>query len=393
MRKLLFIVLGISLIACGDKEKSNSFESEDKRITEAIQNQQIPITIPNTDVPATPYTYEAVVEGIQIPWGFTFLPDESILITEKSGKLIHFKDGEKVSISNVPEVYDQGQGGLLDIVLDPDYQNNGWIYFSLATSQGDGNGGNTTIIRAQLEGSQLTNIQQLYKAGPNTTSGIHFGSRIAFDNDGLLYFTVGDRGNREVNPQNIDIDNGKVYRIHPDGSIPSDNPFFGDEDAKKAIFSYGHRNPQGIIFHPITKEIWAHEHGPKGGDEINVIKAGANYGWPILTFGDNYDGTTITEETSRPDMESPIYYWQPSIAPSGFTFVTSDKYPKLKGNLLVGSLKFQYLEHLILDNYKVTKREKLLAGIGRLRDVRQGPDGFLYAAVEGKGIIRILPKN
>lgn len=393
MRKLLFIVLGISLIACVDKEKSNSFESDDNRITEAIPNQQTPITIQNTEDPATPYTYEAVVEGIQIPWGFTFLPDESILITEKSGKLIHFKDGEKVSILNVPEVYDQGQGGLLDIVLDPDYQNNGWIYFSLATSQGDGNGGNTSIIRAQLEGNQLINIQQLYKAGPNTTSGIHFGSRIAFDNDGLLYFTVGDRGNREVNPQNIDIDNGKVYRIHPDGSIPSDNPFFGDQDAKKAIFSYGHRNPQGIIFHPITKEIWAHEHGPKGGDEINVIKAGANYGWPILTFGDNYDGTTITEETSRPDMESPIYYWQPSIAPSGFTFVTSDKYPKLKGNLLVGSLKFQYLEHLILDNYKVTKREKLLAGIGRLRDVRQGPDGFLYAAVEGKGIIRILPKH
>jgi len=245
-------------------------------------------------------------------------------------------------------------------------------------------------MRAQLSENQLTNKEVLYKASPNTTKGQHFGSRIAFDKEGYLYFSAGERGERDINPQDITRDNGKIYRFNDDGSIPNDNPFVGQNNAKTAIYSYGHRNPQGLILHPETGEIWEHEHGPMGGDEINIIKKGANYGWPVVTYGKNYNGTSITSETSKPGIEEPVYYWVPSIAPSGMAFITSDKYPNLKGNLLVGSLKFQYLELDILEGEKVVKREKLFEDLGRFRDVRQAPDGYIYAAVEGKGIIKLI---
>jgi quinoprotein glucose dehydrogenase len=340
--------------------------------------------------PATTFDYEIVVGDMQIPWGMVFLPDGSMLITEKSGELIHFKDDQKQLITGVPEVYQQGQGGLLDIALHPKYGQNGWIYLSYASSEGEGEGGHTALMRAKLSGNRLTDQKVLYKATPNTTKGQHFGSRIAFDEAGYLYFSIGDRGEKDINPQDITRDGGIIYRLNDDGSIPSDNPFVGKPNAKEAIYSYGHRNPQGMILHPETGEVWIHEHGPMGGDEINVIKKGANYGWPVVTHGIDYSGLPISDESSRPGMEDPIYFWVPSIAPSGMVYVTSDKYPHLKGNLLVGSLKFQYLEHLVLDGKKVIKREKLLKDIGRLRDVKQGPDGFIYAGVEGKGIVRLI---
>ncbi|MGB5819711.1 MAG: PQQ-dependent sugar dehydrogenase [Saonia sp.] len=333
------------------------------------------------------------VDQLQIPWGMAFLPDGSLLITEKSGEIIHFKDGKKVDIGNVPEVYVRGQGGLLDIELHPDYATNGWLYISYASSEGEEKGGHTAIMRAQLRNNELTNKELLYKASPNTTKGQHFGSRIEFDHEGYLYFSIGERGAREVNPQDITRDGGKIYRLHDDGRIPSDNPFVNESGAKTAIYSYGHRNPQGLIKHPETGRLWDHEHGPRGGDEINIIAKGANYGWPVITYGINYSGTTITDKTEMPGMEQPIYYWVPSIAPSGMAFVTSDKYPEWKGSLLVGSLVFQYLERLELKDNKVTYREKLLADVGRVRDVKQGPDGFIYVAVEGKGIYKLVPKK
>ena len=248
-------------------------------------------------------------------------------------------------------------------------------------------------MRAKLSGNQLTNQEVLYKASPNSTKGQHFGSRIVFDKDGHVFFTAGERGERDINPQDITRDNGKVYRLNLDGSIPQDNPFVGVKDAKEAIWSYGHRNPQGMIYNENTNEIWVHEHGPRGGDEINVIKKGANYGWPVITYGINYSGTPITDETQKQGMEQPLYYWVPSIAPSGFALVTGDSYPDLKGNLLVGSLKFVYLEALYLNsNNEVVKREKLLDGIGRVRNVVQGPDGMIYAGVEGVGIVKLIKK-
>lgn len=339
------------------------------------------------------YNTKLIVPDLSNPWGMVFLPDESILITEKSGELIHFKNNKKQIISGVPEVYTRGQGGLLDIQIHPDYKNNGWIYFSYASAEGQGDGGNTAIMRAKLENNTLTSKQLLYKAEPNTRRSYHFGSRIAFDNDGYLYFSVGERGDRDQNPQDITRDCGKIYRLYDDGRIPEDNPFVNSTNAKKAIYSYGHRNPQGLIKNPLTGEIWSHEHGPQGGDEINIIGKGKNYGWPIISYGVNYGGYPLTDITHKKGMEQPVFYWTPSIAPSGFAFVTSTKYPEWKNNLLVGALKFRYLERLVLENNKVVKREKLFENLGRFRNVVQAPDGYIYIAVEGKGIYKIIPSK
>ena len=339
------------------------------------------------------YTVETIIDDMQIPWGMAFLPDGGMLITEKKGELIHFKDGVRTNITGLPEITVQGQGGFMDVVLHPEYENNGWLYLSYASPEGEGRGANTAIARAKLSGSALSDLQVLYKASPNTTRGQHFGSRIAFDNEGYLYFSIGDRGDLNTNPQDITRDGGKVYRINDDGSIPSDNPFVDTPNAKTAIYSYGHRNPQGMIKHPTTGEIWVHEHGPRGGDEINVVRKGANYGWPAITYGINYSGTEITKERSRPDMEQPLYYWLPSIAPSGFAYVSGSVYPEWEGEILVGSLKFAYLEKLTLKNNKVVKREKLINGLGRVRDVRISPDGHIYASLEGTGIVKLVPKK
>ena len=337
------------------------------------------------------YTLENVVSDIQIPWGMTWLPDESMLVTEKSGILYHIKKGVKIEVKNVPKVYNRGQGGLLDIALHPDYAKNGWIYITYASNEGDGDGGNTKLIRAKLEEDRLTQIESLYKAIPNTTKGQHFGSRIIFDNEGFLYFSIGERGAHFENPQDIKRDGGKIYRLNEDGSIPKDNPFVGQEGAKKALFTFGNRNPQGMAKNPDTGQIWIHEHGPKGGDEINILKKGANYGWPLVTYGIDYDGKTISTETEKPGIENPIYYWLPSIAPSGMVFVSSPLYPDWKGHLLVGSLKFQYLELVKLRGNEVIERQKIATDIGRVRNVAQGPDGYIYIAVEGKGIFKINP--
>jgi glucose/arabinose dehydrogenase len=370
--KLLFIISFMSLLACAQKNKS-------KVVAETLTSIN--------------YKTEVVVPDLNIPWGFVFLPDGTLLITEKSGELLHFKEGEKIIIEGLPEVYLRGQGGLLDIELHPDYNQNGWLYITHVSSEGEGDGGNTALIRAKLSGNKLKNVERLYKTGPNSKRGQHFGSRITFDNDGFLYFSVGDRGNRDLNPQDITRDCGKIYRLNADGSIPEDNPFVETPNAKTAIFSYGHRNPQGMVKHPETGKIWIHEHGPKGGDEINIIQKGKNFGWPIISYGINYSGTILTENTALPGMEQPLFYWVPSIAPSGMAFVTSDIYPDWKGNLLVGSLKFGYLERLVLKNDKVVTRYKLLEGMGRVRSVRQGPNGYIYAALEGVGIVKIIPNK
>ncbi|WP_299112767.1 PQQ-dependent sugar dehydrogenase [uncultured Winogradskyella sp.] len=336
--------------------------------------------------------YEIAVPNLDIPWAFTFLPDGSMLINEKAGQLIHFKNDKKIQISGLPEIYVRGQGGLMDITLHPNYKDNGWIYFSYASSKGEGSGGNTTIARAKLKDNTLINVEVLYKAEPNSRRGQHFGSRIVFDKDGYLFFTIGDRGDRDTNPQDLTRDCGKVYRLNTDGSIPDDNPFSNRSNVKKAIYSYGHRNPQGMALHPKTGNIWTHEHGPKGGDEINIIEAGKNYGWPVISYGVNYSGTKFTEITEKEGMEQPIHYWTPSIAPSGMAFINSDKYDNWNGNLLVGSLKFQYLDMCTLEGNKVIKEERLLNGLGRVRCVEQGPDGYIYVGIENLGIVKLIKK-
>ncbi|MCK7591798.1 PQQ-dependent sugar dehydrogenase [Subsaxibacter sp. CAU 1640] len=341
----------------------------------------------------TKHDYEVIVPDLNIPWGFVFLPDSSILINEKKGEMILFKDGKKTNIEGLPEVYNRGQGGLLDIALHPNYENNGWLYFTYASSEGEGSGGNTALMRAKLSGTKLIDKQLLYKATPNTTRGQHFGSRIVFDNEGYLYFTIGERGERDVNPQDITRDGGKIYRINDDGTIPNDNPFIDKPNAKKAVYTYGNRNPQGMALNPTTGEVWAHEHGPRGGDEINIVKKGANYGWPVISYGINYSGTKFTDKTAQEGMEQPLHYWDPSIAPSGMAFISSDKYPGWKGDLLVGSLKFEYLDKCVLKDGKVIKEERMLDGLGRVRTVNQGPDGYIYVGIENLGIVKLLQKK
>lgn len=335
-------------------------------------------------------TAEKIATGIDIPWGMTQLPTGELLISERSGSLYLLKtDGKKQSISGLPEVTRLGQGGLLDVIVHPKFQKNSWIYLSYASSEGEGEGANTAIIRAKLRDTTLTDIKLLYKASPNSKRGQHFGSRLVFDNAGYLYFSVGDRGNRSVNPQDITLDGGKIYRLFDDGKIPADNPFV--KSAKPAIFSYGHRNPQGMAKHPITGDIWIHEHGPRGGDEVNIIAKGKNYGWPVISYGINYNGTSFTEMTKKEGMEQPVYYWNPSIAPSGMAFVTGDKYPEWKGHLLVGSLKFNYLVLCKLVGNKIVSTEIVQKDIGRVRNVVQLADGFIYVATDNDAIYRLNP--
>lgn len=351
--------------------------------------------IPNSDTDQN-YTVETVVSDISVPWGMTWLPDGSMLVTERSGELLHYMGGElQQTIGGVPEVWANGQGGLLDIALHPNYEENGWIYITYSSMEGGGSGANTALMRARLndDRTSLTDQEVLYKAEPNTSRGQHFGSRIAFDDEGYLYFSIGDRGNRDVNPQDITRDAGKIYRLNDDGSIPEDNPFVGQPGAKEAIYSYGHRNPQGMDTHPETGEIWTHEHGPRGGDEVNLIKKGENYGWPIISYGINYSGTEFAEDTARAGMMQPEWYWDPSIAPSGMEFVTGDTYPEWKGHLLVGSLKFNYLVLCMMENNTITDEAILFEGIGRVRSIEQGPDGYIYVGTEGNGIVRIVPKQ
>ncbi|HEX6983088.1 MAG TPA: PQQ-dependent sugar dehydrogenase [Balneolaceae bacterium] len=343
------------------------------------------------------YTTETVVTGVPVPWGMAWLPDGAMLITNRGGELYLFSDGKLVEepIKGIPEVWDNGQGGLLDIELHPNYEQNGWIYITYSSPEGEGEGANTALMRAQLndDRTSLINQEVLYKAIPNTDRGQHFGSRIEFDDEGYVYFSIGDRGNRDENPQDITRDGGKIYRLNDDGSIPEDNPFVDKAGAKAAIFSYGHRNPQGMAMHPETGQIWIHEHGPRGGDEVNIIEKGKNYGWPVISFGINYNGTPFAEDTARAGMEQPEWYWDPSIAPSGMTFVTSERYPDWKGDLLVGSLKFRYLVLCEIEDNTVTADKILFEGIGRVRNVKQGPDGYIYVATEGNGIVRIVPKS
>ena len=327
----------------------------------------------------TNFKVTTLVEGLEHPWAMTFLPDNRILITERPGRLRLIEKGRlhPQAISGLPEIKADGQGGLLDVVLHPDYQNNGWIYFSFSAEGEDGIG--TEVARARLKGMKLTNVETLFRVEKKSEGGRHFGSRLVFDRENYLYISAGERGDRP-RAQDINDHAGSIIRLHDDGRIPKDNPFVGLRDAKPEIYSYGHRNPQGMTLHPETGEVWTHEHGPQGGDEINIIQSGKNYGWPVITYGVNYGwGTKIGEGHQKQGMEQPLYYWDPSIAPSGMAFYDGDKFPQWRDNLFVGSLKFRLLVRLELKNNKVIKEERLLDDkYGRIRDVRNGPDGYLY---------------
>ena len=320
-----------------------------------------------------------VVRGLEQPWSLAFLPDGRMLVTERAGRLRIVRDGrlDAAPVAGLPEIALHGQGGLLDVALHPRFAENGFVYLSYAARGNDGVG--TEVARGRLAGGRLENVQVIFRQHPKGNRGQHFGSRLVFDRAGYLYITLGDRGEME-RAQKPDDHAGSVIRLHDDGRVPKDNPFAGKPGWKPEKYTLGHRNQQGAALHPQSGALWTHEHGPQGGDEVNVIRAGANYGWPVITFGVNYGiGTRIGEGTAKPGMAQPIHVWVPSIAPSGMAFYTGDKFPKWRGDLFVGALKDQMLVRLRFDGEKVVREERLLKGaLGRIRDVRAGPDGFLY---------------
>lgn len=339
------------------------------------------------------FLVDTVVSGLAVPWGLEFLPNGDLLIAERSAKLFRFTNDELQEISGLPEIMVKGQGGLMDLELHPDYEENGWLYISYSGYADDNREeGCTNVMRARLNGNQLVDQEVIFNGTPDSNKGHHWGCKLEFDKDGYLFFGIGDRGSRDVNPQSLSNHSGKIHRIYDDGAIPEDNPFIDTPNAMRSIYSYGHRNPQGTCMDPETGEIWETEHGPRGGDELNLIKPGRNYGWPVISYGINYDGTTFTELTEKEGMEQPVTYWVPSIAPCGTTFVKGNRYENWKNNILVGSLRFMYVERVVMEDGQVTHQEKLLEGIGRVRNVEMSPDGYVYVAIENPGkILRLVP--
>lgn len=318
-----------------------------------------------------------VLDRLSSPWALAFLPYGGMLITEQGGRLVFAKDGVTEAVSGVPAVNSVGQGGLLDIALSPSFAADRTIYFTY--SQPGTGGAGTSLARAVLDGTSLREVRTIWSMERKTGAGQHFGSRIRFLSDGTILLTTGDRG-QSSRAQDLSDDAGKVHRIAPDGSVPRDNPFLGSRAARPSVYSYGHRNPQGLAIHPGTREPWITEHGPQGGDEVNIVRPGRNYGWPVVTFGRQYGtGAPIGEGTAKPGMEQPLIHWTPSIAPSGLEFYTGDAFPRWKGSLFSGNLAGRRLVRMTVSDTQVLSQEVLLEGtVGRIRDVRQGPDGFLY---------------
>jgi glucose/arabinose dehydrogenase len=340
--------------------------------------------------PAKGVELHTVVSGLDQPWGMDFLPNGEMLVTEKSGRLLRIDPatGEMTAIGGVPEVREVGQGGLLDVLVDPDFSSNHQVYLSYVIA---GEGGYTTrIARGELRGTALQAVQVLFTAQPYYDTGRHFGSRLLI-HDSFLYFSVGDRGKRH-GAQDLSTHNGKVMRLHPDGRIPADNPFVGREGARPEIWTYGHRNPQGMALHPRQNTIWVSEHGPQGGDELNRLRAGANYGWPVITYGEEYGGGKIGSGTSAPGMEQPIKYYVPSIATSGIDFYIQGPYADWHPSVLIGALRATHLNRVELEAGGVGEEHRLLAeGKLRFRDVQVAADGTVYALIGGDRLVQLLP--
>jgi aldose sugar dehydrogenase len=343
------------------------------------------------------FRVETIADGLDHPWAVAQLTDGRFLVTERGGRLllIDSPGARPREIAGVPDVVARGQGGLLDVVPHPDYDTNGWIY--LAFSKPVGGGAHTAIVRGRLEGDRLTKVENIFDppADQASGSGLHFGCRMAFDGRGHLFFSIGDRGG-PTNPENPAQDlsqiAGKIHRIHDDGRIPADNPFVGRKDAKPSIWAYGSRNAQGLVYDAASGRLWETEHGPRGGDELNIIRKGANYGWPLVSHGINYSGTTITDKKSAPGMEDPVVQWTPVIAASGLALYRGDQFPRWRGNLFAGGLASERVVRIELNGAAVTEQEVLLQGTGRIRDVRSFDDGFLYIVYDEPGkVVRLVP--
>lgn len=336
-----------------------------------------------------------IADGLEHPWSLAFLPDGRMLVTERPGRLRYLSANGKASepIAGVPEVFAQGQGGLFDVILDPDFAKNSTIYFSYAEPGPDDTNG-TAVARARLDGQALRDLKVIFRQQPKFASRHHFGSRLVFARDGTLFVTLGDRNSQRALAQDLSTHIGKVVRITKDGGIPDDNPYAGRKDQRPEIWSYGHRNLQGATLHPVTGRLWTHEHGPQGGDEINLPEPGRNYGWPVITYGREYGtGAAIGEGTAKAGMEQPLHYWVPSIGPSGMVFHSGRNYPAWKGQLFVGAMPAQQLVRLEIGaDGRVAGEERIAIG-QRVRDVREGPDGALYLVTDETDgqVLRVVP--
>ncbi len=342
------------------------------------------------------FKVETFVDGFDIPWGMAFLPNQNLIVSDKNGNLwqVDYNKKKKTQIVGVPNVRNKGQGGLLDVQVHPDFINNHYIYLGFTSYlKRRKNKTFTSIVRARLKNNSLIDQKIIYKADDIYYSGVtvHYGTRIVFDKEGYLYFSIGDRGRRDQ-AQLLDYPNGKIHRLHDDGSIPTNNPFIQEKNAIKSIWTYGNRNPQGLAIHPVSSTIFETEHGPKGGDELNILSSGNNYGWPEITYGKNYSGTTITKYTHKKGMEQPVIHWTPSIAVCGIDFYDGELFKNWENNLLVSSLKFENLYRLKIKDNKVTEQEIVYRAGSRIRDVETGPEGFIYLALEDPGrIVRFIP--
>ena len=351
------------------------------------------------DASAQRFRVETVADGLDHPWAVAQLPDGSFLVTERGGRLllVGSPGAAPREVEDVPTVVARGQGGLLDIVLHPDYDENGWIY--LAYSKPLPGGSLTAIARARLRDDRLTDLEMVFDppADQATESGLHFGCRMAFDGRGHLFFSIGDRGgptNADNLAQSLASVTGKIHRVHDDGRIPSDNPFVGRKDAMPSIWAYGSRNAQGLVYDAASGRLWETEHGPRGGDELNLIRKGANYGWPLAGHGINYSGTRITKHKSLPGMEDPVVQWTPVIAASGLAVYHGDKFPHWRGNLFAGGLASRRVVRIELDGTAVSEQEVLLQGSGRVRDVRAFGDGYIYVVYDEPGkVVRLVPTD
>jgi glucose/arabinose dehydrogenase len=380
-------ILSLLLCACtlsGDPgaSETSSAAPDDEVVLERVESEEESFRVVKT------------VDSLEHPWAMAWLPDRRMLITERPGRIMLVDDDSTTSLSGVPEVWAEGQGGLLDVRLHPNYEKTGWIYLTYSAS-GE-SGGGTVLSRARLEGTSLTDVETLYEQTPFVEDDIHFGSRLAFPGDGTMLVTMGERGQRGEGPGAQDSTNtiGTTIRLNLDGSIPDDNPFVGRDEIPDVIYSYGHRNQQGMAIHPETGEAWQHEHGPHGGDELNLIEPGRNYGWPAVTYGDEYSDQSPIGGTEAPGMTQPVEYWDPSPALSGMAFYTGDKFPNWQNDLFMGALSHTKVLRVELDGQTVAHQEELVrAELGRVRDVATGPDGYLYLLTDASdgGLYRLEP--
>ena len=381
-------VLSLALSACAFGEDptpsdSSTVTTDEEVVLERVESEE------------ETFRVVRVVDSLAHPWAVAWLPDGRMLITERPGAILLVDGDGATALDNVPEVWAENQGGMLDVRVPPNYEETGWIYFTYSMKEG-GKGG-TVLSRAKLDGTSLTDVEEVYRQTPFLAPNYHFGSRIAFHDDGTMYVTLGERGQRRERTVDIPTPTtsvGTTVRLNRDGSVPSDNPFVGSEEGLDEVYSYGHRNQQGMAIHPETAEVWQHEHGPHGGDELNLIEAGANYGWSDVSYGDTYRNQEPIGGTEAPGVTDPVKYWDPSPAFSGMTFYTGDKFPNWTNDLFMGALAHLTTLRVELDGQTVAHQEELLRNeLGRIRDVATGPDGYLYMLTDAPngGLYRLEP--